>query len=541
MAIAGMSEEKRLEVVASTMKVMEALAERMRELIAAQPTQDLLGYIYAQRVLRALHEPEGTEQPNPADNPSALIDDTQFLLEYVHAALASTPSQGETSFNEAACAELFELATKLKTTAMFHAMASSVGTENGAFGPNTADVEFQAKSTWVLLRGNRYQVLEGEFYTFVLAPHDALLRVTYGIGADEIAAGFQDMANAVRMGHADAVEEMAKQFHAAEAFAEAQGKPFEGVAADWVKDHAGEMNTAAQAFDDMVRGGICNVSRHTALPPALLADLAYERGEEMEFFEDGLYSGTPFRTLPARKRPLIKLGGDYYAVDPCFTRDAGYRALLWNLLRRKPEYKKDFEARQKAMSEAAFFEILGTQLKGATVHQEVYYKDPVTRQWVENDTLVLIDDVLILVEAKAGAAATIASPALDFARHAQAVQDLVVKAYKQCKRFFDYLGAADEVPIFKRENEKYVECRRLRRSDYRLMLPIGLTVESFSPFSAMCKELPDIALLTREARFSFSLDRRPFCPEAVFADNGRARALPRSRSGCGRHEGCPSL
>ena len=219
MAIAGMSEEKRLEVVASTMKVMEALEERMRELIAAQPTQDLLGYIYAQRVLRALHEPEGTEQPNPADNPSALIDDTQFLLEYVHAALASTPSQGETSFNEAACAELFELATKLKTTAMFHAMASSVGTENGAFGPNTADVEFQAKSTWVLLRGNRYQVLEGEFYTFVLAPHDALLRVTYGIGADEIAAGFQDMANAVRMGHADAVEEMAKQFHAAETFA----------------------------------------------------------------------------------------------------------------------------------------------------------------------------------------------------------------------------------------------------------------------------------------------------------------------------------
>jgi hypothetical protein len=507
MSISGMNEKKRLEVVASTMKKMEALAQRMRDLIAAQPPLDLLGYIYAQHILREYRKPEGTEQPKPAEDPGDLINERQFLLEYVHAVLASTPAQDDTTFDEAACAELFECASKLNTTAMTHAMASSAGTENGAFGPDTADVEFRAKSTWVLLRGNRYQVLEGEFYAFVLAPHDALLRETYGIGADEVATGFQDMANAVRTGHSDAVEKIAEQFGAAQAFAEAQGKSFEEVAADWMNDHGAEMKATGLAFDDMLRGGICNVSRHTALPPALLADLAFERGEDMEYFDGGPYSGTPFRTLPARKKPLIKLGDDYYAVDPCFTRDAGYRALLWNLLRRKPEYKKDFETRQKIMSEAAFFQILDAQLKGATVHQEVYYKDPVTRQWVENDTLILIDDALILVEAKAGAAATIASPALDFARHTQAVQDLVVKAYKQCKRFFDYLESADEVSIYKRTNDKYVECGRLRRSDYRIMLPIGLTVESFSPFSAMCKELPEIApLLGKHPFFSLSID-----------------------------------
>lgn len=242
-------------------------------------------------------------------------------------------------------------------------------------------------------------------------------------------------------------------------------------------------------------------------PSIAPCDLAFERGEETEFFDDSPYSGTPFKTLPARKKPLIKLDSDYYAVDPCFTRDAGYRALLWNLLRRRPEYKKDFDVRQKTMSEAAFFEILCSQLRGATVHQEVYYKDPVTKQWVENDTLVLIEDMLMLVEAKAGAAATIASPSLDFARHAQAVQDLVVKAYKQCKRFFDYLDSADEVPIFKRTNDRYVECGRLQHSKYRVMLPIGLTVESFSPFSAMCKELPDVVpLLGKHPFLSLAID-----------------------------------
>lgn len=205
----------------------------------------------------------------------------------------------------------------------------------------------------------------------------------------------------------------------------------------WVAADVEQSKTAGLALDDMFRGGIANVSRHTKLPPTLLADLAYRRGEETEFFAGGDFSGTPYRTLPARKKPLIQLESDYYAVDPCFTRDAGYRALLYNLLQRKPNYKKTFEDRQKTMSEAAFAEILAAQLPDAKVFKEVYYKDPNNKQWSENDTLILVDDVLFLVEAKAGAAATIASPALDFGRHAQSVQDLVLKAYKQCERFFN--------------------------------------------------------------------------------------------------------
>ena len=140
------------------------------------------------------------------------------------------------------------------------------------------------------------------------------------------------------------------------------------------------------------------------------------------------------------------------------------------------------------MSEAACADILSAQLPAAKVLQEVYYKDPISKQWSENDTLILIDDVLYLVEAKAGAAATIASPASDFRRHAQSVQDLVIKAYKQCERFFNYLKMADEVPLFHIIDGKYVECARGRRADYRVMLPIGLTVKSFSPLSAFCKE-----------------------------------------------------
>lgn len=489
------------------MKDMEAIAARMRELIVGMPPHDLLGYIYAQHMMKAMSEQDVTKEEREAKGPDDLINQNQFLLEYVHAALAADPAPDKVEFSEEKCAELFELSSKLRDQAMFYAMATSANTKDGDFGPDTADIEFRAKSSWVLLRGHRYQVLEGEFYRYVLAPHDGALKEIYGVGADEIAEGFQAMADAARSGQADAIGEMMNQFQAAHAFAKAKGKPLEEVMEDWVAENKDQSKAAGQAVEDMFRGGVANVSRHTELPQELLADLAYERGEDEEFFAAGDHSGTPYRTLPVRKKPLIKLGSDYFAVDPCFTRDAGYRALLFNLLQRKPAYKVEFNERQKVMSEAAFADILSAQLPGAKVLQEVYYKDPVSKQWSENDTLILIDDALYLVEAKAGAAATIASPASDFGRHAQSVQDLVIKAYKQCERFFNYLNTADEVPLFRLINGKYVECARVRRADYRVMLPIGLTVESFSPLSAFSKELPEIVpLLGKYAFISLSID-----------------------------------
>lgn len=502
-----MDNKKLKEAAASLLKDMEATAARMRELIVAMPPHDLLGYIYSLHILKPMPDQSAIDQQLEANGADDLINERQFLLEYVHAVLASDSSPAEVKFDEAQCGKLFELGRTLKRQAMLFAMVSSANTRNSVFGPDTSEIEFRAKSNWVMLRGNRYQVLEGEFYRYVLAPHDDVLAEVYGASAIDIAEGFQAMANATHSGQADAFKEITTQFEAAQAFAAARDRPLEEVMEEWVAANAKQSKAAGWAMDDMFRGGIANVSRHTKLPPTLLADLAYRRGEESEFFAAGDFAGTPYRTLPARKKPLIQLGTDYYAVDPCFTRDSGYRALLYNLLQRKPEYKKTFEDRQKKMSEAAFADILAAQLSGATVLQEVYYKDPASKQWAENDTLILLDDVLFLVEAKAGAAATIASPALDFGRHAQSVQDLVLKAYKQCERFFSYLNSAVEVLLYHLADGKYVECGRIRCSDYRVMVPIGLTVESFSPFSVYCKELPQVKpLLGKYAFISLSID-----------------------------------
>lgn len=177
-----MDDKERKEAEASVLKDMQATAARMRELIFGMPPHDLLGYIYAQHMLKAMADQRGAaEEQTEADGPDDLINQNQFLLEFVHAVLASDAAPDDMKFDEAKCAKLFELSRKLRDQAMFFAMASSAGTKTGVFGPDTADIEFRAKSTWVILRGNRYQVLEGEFYDYVLAPHNDVLKEVYGV------------------------------------------------------------------------------------------------------------------------------------------------------------------------------------------------------------------------------------------------------------------------------------------------------------------------------------------------------------------------
>lgn len=100
-------------------------------------------------------------------------------------------------------------------------------------------------------------------------------------------------------------------------------------------------------------------------------------------------------------------------------------------------------------------------------------------------------DVLFVVEAKAGVI-PMHSPATNFDRHERTIQELIIKAYDQCKRFLDYLASVAEVPIYARSSSEFVEVGKLRQRGYRLIFPIGLTIESFTPFSAMCKEFPEI-------------------------------------------------
>lgn len=473
------SDDSRLAAVESLRDEMESLAATVRDLVLRQPPVQLLGYLLAQFHMAMMLNPDGSDD-DPRPN-KEVIKTFQFALEYVHAVWSShAPLPPEDSqFDENLAGELMTALTQLEEKTMWYCMASS-----------ETPTEFHAKTTWCFIRGHRYQVLEGEFFRFVLAPHESALREAYGIGADEIASGIQNISDAFRTGFSNAVNKLTERMDEAYRLVEETGNDLETVLNRLKIDKSNYASEMSGIMHDMFFGGVSSLSRHSGLPQPLLEDLSYEAGQNKNFFAEGAFSGTPMRTLPTRIKPAIRLGGEIFASDGQFVRDSAYRAIQWGLWKRLP-YRDEWLRRQGQAMEQAFSVILEEQLKGAQEFESVFYRDALSGEWVETDRLILLADVLFVVEAKAGAM-PMQSPATNFASHERVIQSLIVAAYRQCKRFLDYLASAPEVELYKLTDGEYIEVGRIRRDQFRLILPIGLTVEAFTPFSAMAKELPEV-------------------------------------------------
>lgn len=502
----GEEKTRRLEKDASDLRAeMEKDAEHIRALIAAQPPTSLLGYLWSQFFMGVLrqHQDGGAEAGPDKD----LIKEFQFVLEYVHAVWSAHEGAfAEGQLDEAKAKELLDVCEKLSNTAMFYAMASSQLGKFNEFGDATLDVEFQAKSTWTLIRGHRYQVLEREFFEFALEPHQEALKKAYGIDAAEIAAGMQTIADTIRGGYSGAASTLFEGFNQSQHLIADGGLSLEDAIAKIKAENEDFEERLGGALKDMFFGGICNVSKHTNLPEPLLQDMGYEPGAEKNFFAEGEFKGTPYRTLPARVRPLVKLKDGYYATDGQFVRDSAYRSIQRGLIARQPDYKEGWNKNQKAMTETGFPKILAQQLRGCSLYEEVYFKDANTGEWVETDLVGVIDDTLFVIEAKAGVMA-MQSPATNFASHLRTIRELVLKAYRQCNRFLEYLTSGVDMPIYRLKERKYEEVAKLNLNTFRRVLPIGLTVEAFTPFSAMCKQIPEVKpILGKHPFISMSVD-----------------------------------
>ena len=473
---------------------MERESSRARCLIIRQPPKHLLGYLWSMYFMNVLGESD--EQGDGYRPNKHMIDDMQFMLEFVHAAWScSAELAGERGkLNQDEIAEIFDTLTELRNTTMLYCIMKSRGMAAEAGDPGRGNLSFGAMAAWVNLRGRRYQVLEEEFLKFMLGPHDEVLRKCYGIGADEIAAAVQAIADASRTGLSRASEEIELTMKAAEPF----GGP-EGLSADMVA-------RLGDAFDDLLNGGICNLSRHTNMSEPLLRDLSYVPGENTEFLAEGELRGTPLRTLPALVKPGIKLGDDYYIADGQFVRDVAYRCIQRGVRSRDPDYREEWKRRQQRAVEDAFVRIFESQLKGAAIYRSVHYREPKSGNWTETDLLVVMEDVLVVVEAKAGVMA-MASPAADFAKHRDSVDRLIVRAYGQCERFLKCMASADSVPIYELRDGERVKIAELALNTFRKVLPIGLTVESLSPLSTCLNNLAEISpLLETHGFMSMSVD-----------------------------------
>lgn len=487
----------------SAEKVLAELRDtclEIRRLVRTQSPKALIGYLWGQVLMSLIGKSSSGSKGVRTPSVSADENSFMFAMEYTHATVAAD-GLGEAGDNvdESIAKKIVKLAEKAQALCFQYAMINTAF-DGSAMPAVDKKLAFQILSTWILIRGRRFQVLEEEFFAYVLAPHNDEIQSVYGISSAELAKEIQKIADATRVGFAAAGTRMMQIFLEIRSGVGKSGIDMKAAIESANKNKPELAQELKGIFDDLFFGGLFNATKNSNIPQLLLEDLSFIPGENTDFDNGSDIGGTPFMTLPARVKPLIKLGSDYYFTDPNFIRDASYRAIQRALITRQPKYREEWNRRQKRMSEDAFADIMAANLKGARVFKDVYY--PIGKnQWAETDCVILLEDILINVEAKAGAEA-LSPPAENLARHVKQIEESVENAYKQTRRFIEYIHQKPEAPFYRRlPNGKHEEVARISHAKLRHVFPVGLTVEAFTPFSSSIKEKASVVSI--EGRYDF--------------------------------------
>lgn len=485
---------------------LRSKCDEIRALVRTQYPPALIGYFWNMMFLQLIQKADDTaDEIGSVAGPDEQV--LIFAMEYVHAVIASDGIDKPefANIDTEVGDQIIELSEDALGLCFAFGMVSS---KDELLIPEYENqkLAFEILSNWVMIRGKRYQVLEGEFFSYTLEPHDKVLTELYGIDSSVIGREIQKVADASRVG----VQRSAEELHALM-------EEFQPVAVDQETDSSEKLQKlleenpefserAGNAIRDLFIGGTFNISKETELPASFLEDLSFKPGEADKFFDEGEFSGTPFKTLPARIKPLIAIGDEYYCTEPNFIRDTSYRAVQRAIITAKPEYREEWNSKQKSLSEAAFPDVMKEHLSGAEVLGEIFYPLP-NGQWAETDCLIVVDDILISLECKAGVEA-LNPPAENIKGHLNNVERLLLSAYRQCSRFINYLYSNDAVDLYRqKKGGGYEKIRSIRHRNFRNIFPIGLTLESYTPFSSSIKEMSEVVPIAEHHNFfALSID-----------------------------------
>lgn len=232
-----------------------------------------------------------------------------------------------------------------------------------------------------------------------------------------------------------------------------------------------------------------DLSKITVLPETILSDLSWEPGENESFFSDGEFCGWPLRIWPIFERPFIKIDGKYYCFDLYSLFDNIYRAIQRLVTNKCPEYKEQWNIRQKEMSELIPFKLLNKILPEATIYRSNYYRMSLSpggaKNWHENDGVLIYGDHLFIVEIKAGAF-TYTPPATHFPDYLKSIENLILKPTEQGTKLLSYLKTDNTVAIYDENHQKKAN---LSLRDFKHITVCAITLDPITEIASQTEHL----------------------------------------------------
>lgn len=163
------------------------------------------------------------------------------------------------------------------------------------------------------------------------------------------------------------------------------------------------------------------------------------------------------KELPQKYKPFLKYNDKFYCTSIDNLLDNFYRTFVKVLRKANPNLLSEINEIQKSLSEELPFELLEKLLPKAKVYKNIYYKAPVgengRNEWCECDGVIIYDDVMIIVEVKAGAISP-ASPFSNEESFKTSLKELTENPYNQTIRFYEEYTKNNKIEIYHKESKK---------------------------------------------------------------------------------------
>jgi hypothetical protein len=417
-----------------------------------------------------------------------LIGEQSYFLptvEYIQYLVARTvPAKEATAPTEEEWEVLWSQALRVVNLTQSHLMTRGMSTQHAT---EIDHLRFLIDSQRLGIRVNRYPLFRVDHLRSSLSPYERQITEVYGLGIGDIITGLDQIADYQQAGvldryahlHAATValmERLAKAGYdiSQEASADEVVRLQAALASDDFQEQHEQANEAARLT---LTPAIFDITDVTSLPKTFLSLLSVRPGESVLTTLTGPNHDdlSPLSPSLLHHKPFMEIDGRFYTFYHSGFEDNIADIIEADLFAKRPGEIGAMTLRRGERLESDAHDLLKVIIRPDFAFENVYYPnpdDPATL--TELDLLTGVDDVLFVVESKAGAMDAAAKRGAPDSL-AQALSDLIVEGQRQSERAERYIRSNDEVAFFDETGKR--EVHRVRHSNFRRLFRIVVTRE----------------------------------------------------------------
>ncbi|MHA2079028.1 MAG: hypothetical protein ACW99X_15660, partial [Candidatus Thorarchaeota archaeon] len=328
----------------------------------------------------------------------------------------------------------------LYSTLTFHSIRSA---SNKTLTKAEADIRFQLITSDVGRKGDAYQCHIDQTCSGLFTVHDDVFQSIAGFTYKQ----FQEFTNAAAR---DILERVQRNI---EAYVE--------------KKDIGQLLKCIDLFE---------VKPSNKLETKILEQLSCQAGDNNSFLEPKKKTKWPMNDSIYDRRPILKFSDSYYLFEPSMP-FWNQRIILESILKENnlDYYNDKFYKKRDTYVEQESVSILEGMLQGSKSYSNLYYKlakDGAER--FEIDGIVLLDDCILVVEAKAGALPPSAKRGSVLAFRGK-MKEVLRKAHKQTLQTIKYIQSSQNA-VF--ENKRGDVVLIIKGREYNKVFPVIVSLDA---------------------------------------------------------------